>query len=335
MTGTTAPPDVFAEINSRTIADLWSMLGLPGEPKPRGNVRSPFHEDKKPSFSIHGDGFKWKDHSGTDNETGGDGVAFVMAALRCDAAEARRWWQERHGIDILDGQLSRGMPRRTAATVKPPEDWKAIQWPGELVEGTAETWSAFAAKRGLSPAGVSFAVRAGVLRFLKIDGRAAYAITDSTRRAAEIRDWHGRPFGSTKAFPLTGCSKRWLPGLAHAVTSSPASAAGIFVTEGATDLLTALDAYHRWKTQGGASSWIPAAILGAGCKVLAPEAENAIRGRRVRMCPDGDDAGRAMAKHWREVFKALGCTVDTLKMPEGEDLSSVAGKLKLEGLFSV
>ena len=331
MTSTAAPPDIFDDIRENySIPQAWAALGLPGEAKESGNQRSPFRDERHPSFTIHDNQRKWKDH-GTGE--GGDVIEFIKVALGCDYQGVREWGKERFGIDYLDGRPAPS--RRAQAAVKPSEDWTAIQWPGELVEGTAETWSAFAAQRGLSTEGVSFAVRAGALRFLKIGGRPCYCITDSTRRAAEIRDWHGRLFGESKAYWLSGVSKRWLPGLAHAVTTSPASAAGVFVTEGATDLLTALDLYHRWKTQGGVSSWIPAAILGASCKSLASEAENAIRGRRVRMVPDADDAGDMMANHWRGVFKALGCVVDTIRLPRGKDLSDVAGRIKLEGLFGV
>lgn len=61
---------------SLTIAEAWRKLALPGDPK-RGVMRSPFRADKTPSFSIYGDGRKWKDHSTGD---GGDVIDFWAMA---------------------------------------------------------------------------------------------------------------------------------------------------------------------------------------------------------------------------------------------------------------
>ena len=317
------PQDAFAEINSRTIPELWAMLGLPGEPKPNGSRRSPFRDEKRPSFSIK-DGFHWKDF-GTGE--GGDGVAFVMAALRCTPAEAREWWLERDGI----GPVDRFSPPRGPA--KAPEPPKTIRWPGELREGKVATWAAFAERRGLSYRSVEVMVRADNLRFLMVDGVKCYAITDRANRAAEIRRIDGRLFGELKAYPLPGVDKRWLPGLAN-MAQAPAEA-GILITEGATDLLAAFDLYTRYRMGGGRRSWIPAALLGASCKTLAPEAIPFVRGRRVRLVPDGDDKGDEMAKHWRNLLLGLGCTVDVVKLPRGRDLSDMKSEIQPEELFEI
>ena len=47
------------------IPDLWQWLNLPGNPG--RSCRSPFREDRSPSFSIYADGRKWKDHATGDD----------------------------------------------------------------------------------------------------------------------------------------------------------------------------------------------------------------------------------------------------------------------------
>ncbi len=67
-----------------SIPALWAMLNLPG--KPERSCRSPFREDRSPSFSIYADGRKWKDH-GTG--LGGD-ADFRAAAGNLSKAEGAR-----------------------------------------------------------------------------------------------------------------------------------------------------------------------------------------------------------------------------------------------------
>jgi hypothetical protein len=316
----TAPLDVFSEVNSHPIAELWVMLGLTGDPKPRGNMISPFRDERHASFSIHSDGFAWNDHGGG---LGGDGVEFVKVALDTNHAGVRDWWLERHGIDRLDGEISkRTLPQRP---LKEPEPPRVIEWPDgkEPFEITPLALDAFARSRGLSYKGMHVAQAAGMLRFLKISGRKCFVVTDNSRLCAEIRAIDGSLFSGRKAYPLAGVSKAWPVGLAG-MDSAP-KRAGIWISEGSTDTLTALDLYARYKTHGGPNSWIVSGLLGASCKSLMPAAEGILRGRRVRLCPDGDDAGDRMAAHWEQLLLKLGCDVDVMEMPRGSDLSDVAG----------
>jgi hypothetical protein len=315
--------DIFAEINSHTIPELWVTLGLPGEPKSCGTMRSPFREESNPSFSIFDNGHGFKDHGGEG--AGGDGVEFVRVFLRTDHAGVRDWWLERDGIDRLDGLLT---VERAPAAPKPP---KVIQWPGALIEGTTRTWKAFADHKGISYRAVNVMARAGVLRFLKVDGVKCFTITDTTDRAGEIRRMDGGLFGGKKAFPLSGVSKDWLPGLAM-IATAPRDA-GVFITEGCTDLLAAFHLYTRYRVEGGTRSWVPCALLGSKCQALAPTAIPFVRGRRVRLVPDGDEDGDVMAKNWTALLLELGCTVDVVKLPRAKDLSDVKGEIEPGGLF--
>ena len=66
------------------IPDLWQLLDLPG--KPGQSCRSPFREDRNPSFSIYDGGHRWKDRG-----TGlGGNADFRAAACNLSKVESDR-----------------------------------------------------------------------------------------------------------------------------------------------------------------------------------------------------------------------------------------------------
>src|SRR5262245_792694 len=67
------------------IPAIWVMLNLPG--KPARSCRSPFREDRHPSFSIYDDGRRWKDYATGE---GGDAVDFIAKALGISNEDACR-----------------------------------------------------------------------------------------------------------------------------------------------------------------------------------------------------------------------------------------------------
>ena len=112
--------------------------------------------------------------------------------------------------------------------------------------------------------------------------------------------------------------------------------ASVLITEGATDLLTAIDIYSRYRRDhGGTLSWVPVGILGAGCKDLAPDAAALIRGRHCRLVPDADPAGDRMETHWTALLRANGCPVDVVKLPPGTDLTDCKDAISPTDLFSL
>lgn len=316
--------DLFALAKETyTIADLWTPLRLEGTPKP--SCKSPFRVDRSPSFSIFDNGRAWFDHATGE---GGDVIEFVRHALGGNHNDAREWLGERIGIDRLDF-WPETKPRRSIAEPKPP---KLIAWPAELVEGTTETWEAFARNRHLSYPAVSVMVQAGILRFCKIDGIKCFVITDASNRAAEIRRVDRKLFGTSKAYPLPGVDKSWLPGL-EMLREAPLETS-VLITEGATDLLSAIDLYARYRrNHSGKELWQPAALLGATCRKLHPDALELICGRHVRIVPDGDPAGKGMAEHWTGLLRNIGCEVDVVTLPPNTDLSDHLSTLPPTALF--
>ena len=323
--------DVFAAIKQHPISELWAMLGLPGEAKPRGAMRSPFREDRSPSFSLFADGRAWKDHATGD---GGDAVEFARHALGTDHAGVRAWWMERGGIVPVNERRTRTIPSSNKKPAPlPPSPPKSIQWPAELVEGTEETLRAFAQRRGLPVLAVSIAVRPGLLRFCRIEGKACYVVTDAARRCAEIRRCDGQWFTPRhKPYWLSGVDKSWLVGC-ELLEREPRDTA-VLLVEGCTDFLSALGLYVTYRKTGGTACWRPLGLFGAGCTRLAPDAAALIRGRYVRLVTDGDDAGDKMRAHWTALLRAIGCTVDSVTLPRGTDLTDHYAAIHPHPLFS-
>lgn len=310
--------DVFAWAREAlSIADVWRILGFEAEPKRA--CKSPFREDKTPSFSIHNDGKWWKDHATGD---GGDVIEFIKTAVG-GYAEAREWLKERRGEPLPVSRLN----------TKPARQHE-IKWPAELVVGKPSTWIRFAELRGLSLGAVEVMVKAQLLHFATIDGAGCFVVTDRTRRAAEIRRINGTTFGKSKAFPLSGVDKTWLPG-AECLKNAPADVS-VLITEGATDFLTALDLYVKYRREkAGRRRWVILSILGAACKTISSECAVLVRGRHVRLVPDADEAGDKMAEHWQGVFNKLGCPVDIVTLPRGKDLTDCKSEIQPGELFNV
>ena len=205
-----------------------------------------------------------------------------------------------------------------------------ISWPSELATGSSEMWDAFAKLRGYSYPAVWTMAQAGILRFCVINKHKCIAITDSERRSAEIRRVDGGLFGGgSKAYPLKGVDKSWLVGAALLDDD-----ADVLITEGATDLLAAYDLYCRYRRAGGQKQWCPMALLGSKCKRLDPGILEQIKGRQVRLIPDGDDDGDIMRDTWAAMLTKVGCTVDVVRMPRGKDLSDMAGEIQPEEVFA-
>lgn len=319
--------DVFASIKEHAIPELWVMLGLPGEPRHHGAMRSPFREDRTPSFSLFAEGRAWKDHATGD---GGDAIEFARHALATDHAGLRAWWIERHGIAPVNDRP----PRKLPPSRKPaPPPRAAIEWPAELLPGNAATWHAFAERRGLPFTAIALAVRHGLLRFCRIGGQACYVVTDPARRCAEIRRCDGTWFTPRqKPYGLRGIDKSWLPGTA--LLEGEPRETSIILLEGCTDFLSALGLYVTYRKNGGTACWRPLALLGAACTRLAPDAAALIRGRHVRIVADADAAGDRMLAHWTALLRGLGCTVDSVTLPRGTDLTDQYAAISPQQLFS-
>lgn len=307
--------DLFKQARERlTIPEAWEMLGLQAEPKT--SCKSPFRNEHTASFTIYDNGTKWKDHG---EQIGGDVVEFIKHAIGGDYQAVREWLQSRLG----------GVAAIPSTTPKS----KRIDYPAPLTSGTEAQWLAFANHRSIGYATVSTLAKLDVLKFCTIQGNACFVLTDAFNKVAEIRRIDGGLFGTSKAYPLPGVDKSFL--LGAALIEAPSQRASILICEGATDFLTAMHLYvrHRRETTA-ASHWIPTALLGAGCRTLSPQCAALLRGRHVRLVPDGDTAGDRMRGHWEALLLENECTVDCIEMPRGKDLTNIKNELEPSDIFT-
>ncbi len=107
------------------IPAAWRDLQLDGEPGKC--VRSPFRDEKNPSFSVHDDGRRWKDFASGES---GDVLDFVGRATGKDTSGALGWIRERLGFiaDVggEDKKDSRKKPRIPELRFASPKELCAL-----------------------------------------------------------------------------------------------------------------------------------------------------------------------------------------------------------------
>ena len=306
------------------IPEAWQRLGLPGQPA--ASCRSPFREDRKPSFSIYNDGLRWKDQATGD---GGDVIDFIAHACHLDKAEAIRRF-----LSMLDLSI----PHHTTFP-KPSNRHTEASGPflPALHRGTVAEIEAVAAMRGLRPDAISLAQSLGTLGFGKVSGQACWVLTDRERRIAEARRVDGRLFPAQyglierKAHTLRGSCKAWPVGVA-VLHELPAFRA-LMLVEGGPDYLAALHflcAAEVWDV-------LPVAMLGRSTgSRIDPAALELMKGRRVRIYPhaDADGGGATGARRWAAQLQAQGCTVDhfplgALVLPNGSQINDLNDAARL------
>ena len=277
-----------------TIPELWRLLDLAGTPKQ--SCRSPFREDKTPSFSIYDGGRRWKDH-GTDEE--GDAADFVAKAHNLSKEDGARKLIE------ITGVRREAVGKSTSHESKEYDPFRDVRkaaqrakWPAFDVPTHAEI-AAIGELRGLCPEGISLAAEAGLLFTCESREGRAWVVTDSRRINAQARRLDGQCWaaqGDAKSWTLPGSVGSWPIGLREA-RCYPA----IALVEGAPDLLTG---FHLAWCAGQENSVVPVAMLGASMAILTP-ALPLFAGKRVRIFAHRDQAGlKAEARWWRQLTQA-------------------------------
>ncbi|MFC5454702.1 CHC2 zinc finger domain-containing protein [Prosthecobacter fluviatilis] len=293
------------------IPEVWRALGLTGQPA--HVCRSPFRQDRSPSFSIYQDGRRWKDFA-TGEE--GDVIDFIAAARQTGKGEALQHFLELAGVPC---QPSRPLPppaRKSPPPQKAEPQKEQAQPDGvnvALQNGTEADRRLVAETRRISPEAVSLALALRTLTFAIVRGFRCWVLTDAQGRCAEARRLDGLPFpecgtlGRRKAHTLRGSRKSWP--LGAAVLHRVPGFRTLLLVEGGPDYLAALHfatALERWDV-------LPVAMLGRGTGArIDPAALELMRGRRVRIYPhnDADGGGVKSARQWARQLHAAGCTVD-------------------------
>ena len=295
-----------------SIPYLWQLFNLPGNPGP--SCRSPFREDRHPSFSIYADDQRWYDFTTGD---GGNAADFVAKALNLSREDGCRKLIEIAGTRSSGSARANPKPRPIAAKYDPLLDKeKARQrrsWPAFETPSDVEIVM-IARQRDLSPEALKIAVERGLLFCTTWHGRRAWIVTDRTRLAAQVRRLDGLDWDCGKAQSLLGSIGSWPVGIREA-QAFPA----IALVEGGPDLLAA---FHL--------AWIETSTpetlaLGKGVDVLgnlgvvamlgsaadiADAAVPLFAGKRVRIFAHDDWSGVAGLGKWTSALKAAGASVD-------------------------
>jgi hypothetical protein len=141
-----------------------------------------------------------------------------------------------------------------------------------------------------------------------------YVLTDSRGGFRQYRRWDGQPFRhGGKSDNLKGSLAKGFLTLGNRKLD-PADL--VFIVEGAIGLLELVAI--QWLCAPYARRWYMVAAHSAASTFAAdPELLAAIAGHHVRIMPDPNETGEKAARAWRDELRAVGCTVDRSRMPEG------------------
>ena len=296
------PADVLANAKARLdVPGVWRAISLPGEPRP--SCRCPNHDDGSASLSIFDDGRAWKCHAGCGQ---GDAVEFLAVARRLSKGDALREFVRLAGLSPEPTKASSARLVRIAS---------ARPWPA-MDTGTPAQHGQLAALRHLAPEAVTLAVARGLVAFGVWRGQPAWFLRDDSNRVAQARRMDGLKWNADGPTALTlpgGCAS-WPVGVL-AAQNFPLVA----MSEGGPDLLAVL---HFALVEGGAGNVAPVAMLGASNAIHA-DALPAFVGRRVRLFPHADDAGKSAAFRWAQQLTDAGAAVEVFILPE---VRTVAGE---------
>jgi hypothetical protein len=288
------------------VPEVWRILQLPGAPG--ALCRSPFREDRNPSFSVFKDGLRWNDFATGEH---GDAIEFLRKARGLTNGEAVRQFLELANGRCLDPVPIIRAEKAIRETQKP--DLSGLR------EGSRAEFNALAGSRNISLKAVEIAHDMELLRFGSVKGYSSWIATDCSGWCAEARRLDRKPFPACrsaqrelperKAHTIYGSKKTWPVGIEpqseyrHAFDT-------IALVEGGPDLLAVIHFALKQNRLG----ILPVAILGrsAGSQGLHPAALEKFRGFRVRIFPhnDSDGLGIAHSLRWAKQLEQLGCKVD-------------------------
>jgi len=296
------------------ISQVWRNIGLPGEPK--RICRSPFREDRKPSFSISHDDKLWKDFS--TNE-GGDLVNFVSKALSLNINDSIQWV-----VDAANGVISTNYSQKNLTYEKTFKhkyhglNGLELNKPsiGQIIK-IAETrnWFTFV--------GLQIAANRGLLYTSQLVHRGdrldVWIFTDDSRKSAQARRLDGFVFKNdcggfkSKSLESDPCHPA---GLWDIINNNRRN---VIICEGEIDSLAAITL--AWLS--GKIDSVGVLCLSGVSKGIAPNVCDNLKGRYCRIVRQSDSAGYKAAVYWGKSLINSGVKCDVInlaryKKPNGE-----------------
>jgi len=285
---------------SCSIAWIWKLMGLPGTPS--RDCRSPFREDKKPSFSVYAakDGERWFDHA---EGVGGDIVDFFAKAKEITIQAA---------VDQLGAMIGEATPPKAGSY----KVVKEVEWPSDLRPPTNLECESLGMLRDLPSGAFDLAGRLGFLKIGTHHGELLWILTDASKKGGEGKTFTGEMClaSGKKTVALPGTNKGWCYGLKSDRPEWDAINK-IVLVEGVPDFFAALSLLIDWP--GNARV---VAMLGAGCRP-GEECASWFKVHEVLIIPHNDVGGKNASEKWVDQLVGFGARVFTQKLPSGKDLN--------------
>jgi hypothetical protein len=313
-----SPVDRAKQIIS--INDAWQLLGLTG--KPSKSCKSPWRNEKNPSFSVFAEGRKFYDFSTHER---GDVVEFIEKALGLSKSEAAKKLIAMANT-CNGGTSGFTLPRRPIAPRPTPASAKPASL--DVRKPTAAELVVIGKQRNLPESyggypGLEIAVQRGLLWVGEVYDHAdkrdvpAWIVTDDSRVNAQARRMDGKPWTTAQGEPiksktLPGFKATWPIGAANLGT-----AMNVILTEGPPDMLAAFTAVFMSSGQSlAAVNSIGFACVTGANQELHPDSLAHFKGRRVRIVPDNDEKGMGAkgAAKWTTQLTKAGAIVDWFEL---------------------
>jgi len=278
--------------------------------RPAKTCRAPWRQDRKPSFSVHDDGRKFRDFATGEH---GDAIDFLARARGLSNADAVKEFIRMAGMGPNHEATSLGaiMPSVMAKVEKAVngDHQRKLVMPDDIHQGTRAELHLLASLRGLNIEAVTLASERGLLWFATMQDRGsritAWIVSDQDRRNAQARRldgirWQSLP-GEPKAKTLPGSQAAWPIGITEA-QAYPCMA----LVEGSPDMLAA---HHFAWAESMQDRVAAVAMLGASL-AIPDDALPLFAGKRVRIFPHLDEAGQDAAVRWEGQLVDAGAEVD-------------------------
>jgi len=285
--------DELAErIKERITIPILAEKLFPGW-EPGKKCKSPFRDERDPSFSVFANDRAWNDFA---TGRGGDVFHFYQEATGCDRRQAFK--------DLLEMAGGKDIAVTPIARVSRPAEKKEQMHPPLRVP-TLEELIAISRLRNISEDGLRLAVERGFLWTSTSTKyrQEAWIVTDQTRKCYHARRMDGKKWEhiNSKSWTIPGGAKSWPIGIEEA-QSFPA----IALCEGEGDFLAAFDQASRAGVQNEVA---PVCMAGASSKI-PEEALPLFKNKQVRIFVHDDAAGVDAFLQWEEQLMPFALFVD-------------------------